>query len=126
MPPEWDLWTANMLCRGMARIPRNWDSVNVKLFFEWLCKAKPEERRKPPKLLHDISQGVQFDCAGYTLSTLLRGSIIYCYELDFVLSPKDIAASLRTCTMLSFHGCVDLPHAICHVYQASNHRTHVL
>ena len=94
MPMNWTGWTDGASLVGVKKTPRVLGVLNTKAWEFWKS-ASAEERKHPPPLMVDTTQGVQFKSAGTTLGTLLQKSTIYSYELDYVLKATDLFALVR-------------------------------
>ena len=94
MPLNWTGWTDGASLVGVKKKPRVMGVLNTKAWEFWRS-ASAEERKHPPPLMIDLTQGVQFRSAGSSLGTLLQKSCIYSYELDYVLNATDIFVLVR-------------------------------
>ena len=85
MPIGWSGWTDKAALIGVKKTQRVLGVLNTKAYEFWQ-QASREERKHPPPLMVDVTQGVQFTSGGTTLGTLLQKSCIYSYELEYVLN----------------------------------------
>ena len=76
MPIGWSGWTDKAALIGMRKTARVFGVLNTKAYEFWQ-QAFRDERKRPPPLMVDLTQGVQFKSGGTTLGTLLQKSCIY-------------------------------------------------
>jgi len=88
-------WTAKHACTGVGAgsqgNSREYEKIDVD-YHRWYLQASVEERKKNvPNWFSDVTQGVQFNTCGNKIGTILMASRVYSYELDSVLSVKDLS-----------------------------------